>query len=250
MEKKIELECDYCGVPITENDHKCPNCGANCTEKIKKYKAQQETISEEQKQKMAEYSKKISENLEQSMKAPVRIGVAFVAIVIIIISITMFVNISSSARGNSSSGNSKVTEIGYNEIDKTKDYSIILDSYELYQYTSEKFPKSYDTPEGYQKIAFHFIYQNLSDYNEHLSMNDIHLTADDYKVDSASLYTGVFEKVVEGKEKYPALLGNDVGSSEKLQGYVGFLVPTDKKILKFSYEKTIIIMDNPVYVKE
>ena len=28
MEKKIELECEYCGVEITEKDHKCPNCGA------------------------------------------------------------------------------------------------------------------------------------------------------------------------------------------------------------------------------
>ena len=44
--KKIELECEYCGVPITEKDHKCPNCGANCTERIKKYKEQKAVETE------------------------------------------------------------------------------------------------------------------------------------------------------------------------------------------------------------
>ena len=225
MEKKIELECDYCGVPITEKDHKCPNCGADCTVKIKNYKAQ------------------------QAMKGPVRMVVAFVAVVIFIIIITMFINFSN----HSISGvddESKKVEVGYDEVATSKKYTITLDSYELYEYTSDNFPESYNTPAGYQKVAFHFIYQNLTDDIQHLSISEVRLTADDYTVDGSSLKTGVFEKAVTGKAQYPTLLGNDVPASSKLQGYVGFLVPKDKKILKFTFENTTITMDNPVYETE
>ena len=40
MEEK-ELICEYCKVPIKESDHKCPNCGADCTKTIRDYKKYQ-----------------------------------------------------------------------------------------------------------------------------------------------------------------------------------------------------------------
>lgn len=41
---KSELICEYCGTIITENDKHCPNCGANCSSSIKKYRIEQEKI--------------------------------------------------------------------------------------------------------------------------------------------------------------------------------------------------------------
>ena len=35
-------------------------------------------------------------------------------------------------------------------------------AYELYEYKSDNFPESYNTPEGYQKIAFHVSCTNVS----------------------------------------------------------------------------------------
>ena len=258
-EKKIELECDYCGVPITEKDFKCPKCGANCTDKIKKYQKQQETISLEEKAKEAEYSKKIADDLGKSMERPVKIFVGIVALMIIIVAITIFVNVSSFKQRNNGSepiGEEKTvvkenynSNVGFNELGETAKCMVQLDSYELYSYVSDKFPDQYNTPAGYQKIAFHFTYENKRSSDEYISSSDIRLKADGYKVDTASLKLGTFEKVETGKDHYTSIDGTYAGPGEKIQGYAGFLVPKNAKELKFSFDGVTITMDNPVYVE-
>ena len=250
-EKKIELECDYCGSPIKEEDHKCPNCGANCNDKIKKYKKQQEKLEEEKKAKDAEYSKQVAEDLGKAVTMPVKIimFVAIFAFAFIFVFAMVGMSLSHNKNNPSSNTEEKVKDVsaGCNELAETDDFSLLLDSYEFYEYRSDSFPESYNTPEGYQKIAFHFVYTNKRDDEEYLSISDMHLTSDDYKVESAGLSTGVFEKAVQGKATYPTLLGSRVGSNEKLQGYVGYLVPKNTKTLKFTMDHVTITMDNPAY---
>ena len=252
-EKKIELECDYCGSPITEEDRKCPSCGANCTDKIKKYKQQQEKIEEEKKAKDAEYSKQLADDIGKAFMTPAKM-IMFIAIfafafifVMSVIGMSMHRDKETNSAKNQTEEKIKDVSAGCNELAETDEFSILLDSYEFYEYRSDSFPESYNTPEGYQKIAFHFVYTNKRDDEEYLSIADMHLTSDDYKVESASLKTGVFEKAVQGKASYPTLLGSRVGANEKLQGYVGYLVPKNTKTLKFTMDHVTITMDNPAY---
>ena len=142
-ENKVKLECDYCGVPIGEKDHKCPNCGANCTDKIKKYaeqKQQQEAIEQE---KRIEQSKAI----QKQMNAPVK-G-------ILIVSVCVFVLIVGFIIFSWINYNNKITET----VSKVPKAKVVCteDSYELYEYKSDSFPKQYNTPDGYQKIAFNIV---------------------------------------------------------------------------------------------
>lgn len=258
MDKKVDLVCDYCGVQITEEDHKCPNCGANCTAKINNYKEQQEKLKQDEEQRKIRQSKQIVKDLDRTMAMPIMFfGIAFIFIVII-----MVISIASATRKTQDLGIGKtpdefqeevkkqVIEVGYNELAKAKDYTFILDSYELYEYASDDFPEHYNTPAGYQKIAFHFRYDNTSNNSYHLGYSAVNLTADDYKVESSDLEVGTFEKVVSGKASYPSFAAQIIRDGEKFQGYVGFLVPKDKKELTFYFEDIKIVMDNPVYQGE
>ena len=257
-EKKIELECDYCGMPITEKDYHCPKCGANCIDKIKKYKIQQETVSREEKEKEVEYSQKIADDLGKSIEKPVKIFVGITAIIIIFGAITLFINISH-ARKDIQEVEEVIetpvvkeeyqSSVGFNELGETAKCKIQLDSYELYSYVSDKFPEQYNTPAGYQKIAFHFIYENKRSMDQYISSSMIRLKADGYKVDTAALKLGTFEKVETGKDHYTAIDGTYAGPSEKIQGYEGFLVPKNAKELRFSFDGVTITMNNPVYVE-
>lgn len=248
MEKKIELECEYCGVEITEKDHKCPNCGANCTDVIKKYKVQKDA-------QQTEMSQKIAKDMEHAMKFPIIvIGLIFVVTAIIVFSSIHSFN----SRSNENKDNDLIVEdttekkdekiqVKYNETATAKDYNLLLDSYELYSYVSDNFPEHYNTPDGYQKIAFHFVYENTGDSAAYIGYRPVSLTADDYKVEDSDLKTGMFERAVQGQASYPEFGGATINEGEKIQGYVGFLVPKDKKILKFTYKKVIIEMDNPAF---
>ncbi len=228
-EKKIELECDYCGVAIKETDIKCPNCGANCSQKIKNYKKQKEKEEEE-------IRRKNSEALSKSFDAPVRViipvGIVFFAILFIMI----IVGISRASKA----------------VNDLEEEGIVCkqDSYELYSYVSDKFPSQYNTPEGYQKIAFHVVCENKGKSSDSLNGFEVKLTADDYAVNFADLKVDIFERVEEGKEEYPQIMYNEIGPGEKLQGYVGFLVPKDKKVLKLTIDGKTTTLDNPVYEGE
>ncbi|MBR6137846.1 MAG: DUF4352 domain-containing protein [Bacilli bacterium] len=239
--KKIELECEYCGVPITEKDHKCPNCGANCTERIKKYKEQKAVETEEEKQRRI----KQSEEIQKAMEAPVKVVFGVAIGIIVLVMIIFFVAIFGAR--NTTHDVEGTVDAEYQEEAETKTMSCTMDSYELYEYKSDNFPESYNTPEGYQKIAFHVSCTNVSKTDIYISPMDVKLTADDYPVEKANLKTGVFEKAVQGKASYPAITGNSIKSDEKIQGYVGYLVPKDAKTLKFSIKEITITLDNPAY---
>ena len=253
-DKKIELECDYCRVPITEKDHRCPNCGADCTDKIKKYKKQQEQVQEEELKKKEEYTKELVNDMVMpiSNRIPIIFGTAvFIMIFIFGIFSHNIINHGFS-NGNSSKGKNinYHSSVGYNEWGESADCNVQLDSYEYYSYVSDRFPEDYNTPEGYQKIAFHFQYENKRDRDELLTGFSVRLKADGYQVDMANLKVGSFERVEEGKEKYTSILNTYAGPSEKIQGYVGYVVPKDAKKLVFTFDGVTITMDNPVYQGE
>lgn len=256
MEKTFELVCDYCGMEISEKNHTCPNCGADCSTKIKKYK---EEKKKEDEARQAEDLKKRQALAKDVKGVASKIVVVFVAVFIFVIIMIIF-GVSSlsnqfqnSELGSSNGSGSDVTkvkkvEVGFNEDAETNKYTVTLDSYELYEYKSDNFPAQYNTPEGYQKIAFHFIYANTGD--DKILSPVINLNADDYIVDTAKMEVGIFEYAVAGKEKYSSVEHKYIQSGEKLQGYVGFLVPKDKKVLKFHIgDNVTITMDNPVYVE-
>lgn len=256
MEKIIELVCDYCGMEISEKNHTCPNCGADCSIKIKKYKEQKR---KEEEAKKAEDLKKNQELAKDVKGVASKIAVVFVAIFVFVMAMIIFgiSSLSRQARNSEiefSSGTvnetpkKKKVEVGFNEDAETSKYTVTLDSYELYEYKSDDFPNQFNTPQGYQKIAFHFVYTNTSDNKMYSS--SINLTADDYTVEEARMEVGMFEHVVTGKEKYSSVENKYIQSGEKLQGYAGFLVPVDKKVLKFHVGDNITItMDNPAYTE-
>lgn len=256
MERIIELVCDYCGMEITEKSHTCPNCGADCSSKIKKYKEQKK--HEEEIKKIEE--EKRNQELAKSVKGVAsKVAIAFIVLVLVLI--VIFISLVSSlskekkryeeefgANSIFETKKNKKVEVGFNEEANTDKYSVVLDSYELYEYKSNEFPNQYNTPEGYQKIAFHFIYTNNSDSK--LLSTMVSLTADDYDVDKSKMEVGMFEYVAVGKDKYSQVENKYIQSGEKLQGYVGFLVPKDKKVLKFHIgEYVTITMDNPTYIE-
>lgn len=250
MEKEYELECEYCGVSITEENVKCPNCGANCTKTIRKYKELQKKKAEEEFQKKLERSTKTSKDIQNAIMVP--FIYFFVAFVMIVVVVMLFIS-SYRAHQNFEQNQGildqqhETAEVEYPEVAEFGDYSFVLDEYELYEYKSDSFPNQYNTPEGYQKIAFHFKYTNSSKNAYNLSYKMVSLKADGYKVDSSNLEVGVFEKVVKGKEKYPAFEGTMIKEGETFQGYLGWLVPKNRKILRFEFKDVTIVMANPVY---
>ena len=127
--------------------------------------------------------------------------------------------------------------------------NVTLSEYELYEYKSDEFPTHYNTPDGYQKIAFLFTIKNKS--NEELNTYfdaDISLTADDYNVESSDLEKCIFCYTAVGKDSYQEIEGLKIKSGEQIKGYVGYLVPKDKKALKFRVgDDVVITMDNPAY---
>lgn len=77
---------------------------------------------------------------------------------------------------------------------------VILDSYDLYEYHSDHF-EHYNTPNGYQKIAFHFEIYNKQDEPLMTGML-IDLLADDSNVEQTDLELKKdFASLVKGKEK-------------------------------------------------
>lgn len=261
-EKKVELECEYCGVPITEKDHKCPNCGASCTSTIKKFKQQQEKKEEEEKEKLIERSQKIQKDMEKTFVLPV--AIIFILFVLFIV---MMATISSRHVDHEQVNDDEVVypektkkekvRAGYNELATTDYYTIILDEYEYYSYTSDYFPDIYNTPDGYQKIAFHFTLVNTSDeevdtyFSTSGDQAEVELKADGVVLEEANLEVGMHEKVVTGKSSYPKFNNQRVKSEDTLKGYVGFLVPKDVKELSFTVGPNVFItMDNPAYEGE
>ena len=262
MSKKV-IECEYCHTLISEEDNKCPSCGANCSSAIKKYRKEQEKkLAEEKsrKEKMLNDSiKTVSEVGQQGAKYVFVIAVIIIAMVILI-TLLIFFNFSREIdRQREESMNTtnniiednkqEIVKVGFNEKAETKDMVVLLDNYDKYAYHSDFF-KNYNTPDRYQKIAFHFEIQNKKTRDLYVWSEGISLTADDYKVETTSLKApgDNFAKVTEGQASYEDISSATIKSESTLKGYVGFLVPKDKKTLVFRVGNYITItMDNPVY---
>ncbi len=260
MSKK-NIECEYCHTLISEDDVKCPQCGANCSNVIKKYREEQEKKEKEEKDEAL----KTLNTFVQGNRKIGSIFIIFFFIIFITIFGTVFFQIFRNFNNRSNINNNntiiekndnKIQEpvvedekvvVKYNEMASTKKMNVILDGYELFEYHSDHF-EQHNTPKGYQKIAFHFSVENLDDYS--LSgYSLIQLTADDTNVEKCSIELSAgFEEVVKGKAKYESVVDSFIGSGKTLKGYAGFLVPTDKKELKFYIGEDITItMDNPAY---
>lgn len=258
MSKKV-IECEYCHTLISEDDVKCPECGANCSNVIKKYRKEQEEKEKEEKEESLKVINSAFESFKSSSKI-ITIVFSIIFITIFIFVITHFINVkkemnsfdfgpSNDIEVNEDNKNviEKVT-IGYKETGETDGLKITLDSYELFEYHADNF-ESYNTPKGYQKIAFHFIIENVSNEDKYL-YKFIDLIADYSPVDDCKIeITRGFDKVVKGKEKYESLNGQTIRSGQTLKGYLGFVVPKDKKELNFIIKNLTIKMDNPTYKK-
>ena len=247
MEEK-ELICEYCKVPIKESDHKCPNCGADCTKTIRDYKKYQkeQTIA-------AHYATK--EEINKSFKKTGNvIGAIFIIMIFIVIAFIVG-GIFLTYKVISNQMGSATTTAGYKEKASTSDMAVTLQEYELYEYKSDQDTYA-NTPDGYQKIAFRFLIENKG-HNELTSTFGfgIKLTADDYKVESATLEKCSTCQVVKGRDKYESFDRFDINPKAKEQGYVGFLVPKNRKKLVFDIgdngfsDHIFIEMDNPAYKK-
>lgn len=263
MSKKV-IECEYCHTLISEDDVKCPECGANCTEAIKKYRQEQQEKIEKEERAKEEQNRETITFINNFFGRTERIS-KIISIVFLVIFLIVFVfiflnfnnhknkddlinqNITDHNTNEENNVENEKVVVSYQEMAETKDMNVILDSYELYEYHSDSF-ESYNTRKGYQKIAFHFSIENVGD-NSISTYSLFSLTADDSKVDSSKLeITQGFDKVVKGKEKYERIDTSVIESGQKLNGYVGYLVPKDKKTLKFYVGKNITIeMDNPAY---
>ena len=250
MEKSVILECDYCGERITEDDYKCPKCGASCSHIVKKYKEQQERDALEAKRQAMEREKE-----EERKMLPTKMIIVFVSVIIFITALMVFFHIFSLSKQDlerNPAGTAEVDKkdekmtVGYQEVAENATYSIQLAEYENYEYVSESFPNQYNTPQGYQKIAFKFVFVNKS-MNSLTSSHSITLKADGFQVEESNLKIGMFESVVTGKSQYPEFNGSLIAEDETFQGYIGYLVPKDKKELVFTFKDVTIKMDNPSY---
>lgn len=255
MNDKIDLVCEYCGVAIGLDDHKCPNCGANCSKIINKYKDLEKKKEEENAAKILKVQEDITNTVLKSFKTSSRVGYiifGFVVVFIVFIFIMIGVSFFESKKNIKDSvfeqdNKQEVVKVKYNELAVTSDYTIILNDYELFEYKSDNF-SNFNTRDGYQKIAFNFLIENKSDDNMYIGgFNEINLTADDYSVEEADLEVNSLSYVVSGKASYDELSNNIINPNSKLQGYVGFEVPVDKKELKFGFNNVVITMDNPAY---
>lgn len=256
MEKKANLICEYCNVHIKETDVKCPNCGANCTKVINEYKKQNQEKIDEETKKQKEATTKVAKAVGVGFTVHyVLFGVIFIAALGIIITTAVRMSkrsdnfFKTGEFGTTNKKEEKNVTVGINKEAKTSDYNVILNSYELYDYKSDKFPESYNTPAGYQKIAFNFTLTNNTDDELDTYFDiEISLTADDYKVESSELEKCMFCYTAAGKDKYDTIKNTEIPAKEKLTGYVGFLVPKDKKELRFKVGKKVTVtMDNPAY---
>lgn len=259
MDKEI-IECEYCHTLITENDTICPKCGANCSNVIKKYKEEKQKKEQEKIEKVTNFQKAIFSSFEKKQKFA-QYFATFIFVIVVAIMVTTFIRINNhddfSFDEHTYDPNPNPIEdkeekpqsvkVSYQETAETKEMKVILDSYDLYEYHSDHF-EHYNTPNGYQKIAFHFEIYNKQDEPLMTGML-IDLLADDSNVEQTDLELKKdFASLVKGKEKYEKIESLQIKPNSTLKGYIGYLVPKDKKVLKFTVGDYITIeMNNPVY---
>ena len=250
MGKKI-LMCEYCRHLIKETDVKCPNCGANCSKIIADYKAEKEAEEKARREEMEAVGKR---NAKKVMLA----GGAF-----LIVPIVMFVMITAGMIGaamhfskTDGPASSQKKESVTGTLDgegKSEKFSVKIDGYEEFEYTSDSFQDMCNTRNGYQKIAFHIVVANETEETIDASLiRNIELKAGDEKAKSVSLEENdAFCDLVQGEREYTFFPYNGkILKGDKLSGYRGFEVSKKAEKLKFIINDDIVIeMDNPVYEK-
>lgn len=244
---KTKLICEYCGNEIGENDKKCPNCGANTSKITSAYKEEKEQEEQEKKAQQEESIKKVAKITGFAF-----LGQYVIAGIIMIVIIGLFIfgivtGIKSAKKiSNSKNKVQNNVTVGYQEKGKTSNLEATLLSYDLYEYSSEHFD-SYNTKDGYQKIAFEFEVENIT--NEKILSLDIVLKADGYNVQKSDLNVDkAFATLKQGKTYYEPIDLFVFEAHDIQKGYVGFEVPKDKKELIFKIGNNLTIkMDNPVY---
>lgn len=256
MSKK-SLKCEYCNTLIKETDVKCPSCGANCSKVIEKYKEEKEL----EEQAKLESQRKEAEKLAKKALGTFSLFSLIPIILFIVIAIIMiygFMQFRDTEFDMDTSDLDEVVEekpkqenitVGYKEKAETKDYTILLDEYELFEYKSKEFPDAYNTKSGYQKIAFHLKIENKTSKSMNTNFKfEYSMKADEYKVEEAEYEVGMFTYPSPGKEKYPSIKYTKVEANDSLQGYVNFTVPTSAKELKLKIGDYVTIkMNNPAY---
>ena len=246
--KKVELVCHYCNSAINLYDDRCPNCGASCTGVINEYRREHERIA---RNKEYASGKEISKTFLSTGNAVAAIFIIPIVAVLVglVLAGVLFIRSFDFTSNNVSSLEDENLEVGYNEVAKAEKMNVTLSEYELYEYKSDEFPTYYNTPDGYQKIAFLFTIENKTknELNTYSDV-DISMTADDYAVASADLEKCIFCYTAVGKDSYQSVRRLKIKSGDKIKGYVGYLVPKNRKSLRFRVDdKIVITMDNPAY---
>lgn len=258
MSKKF-LTCEYCGNLLKLTDTRCPNCGANCSSVIKKYHEELESEKEQLRKENMARVKKI-----QNMSKTSIFIIIFSILLIIIAFISVFifiifkeVEVSHSDLEKDSSFDlpikkKKVVKTTFNKVAEGSKYDLIIDKYEAFEYKNNMGVDLFNTPEGYQKVAFHFEIKNTS--GKEIDILDpfffISLKADGVVAEDCALETTPGYDVFQGKGSYEKLKGTHLFDGESVNGYVGFTVPKTAKTLTFTIDKEIVVeMDNPYYEK-
>jgi len=244
--KKTVLECPYCKSDITEDNQICPKCGADCKDIIKKYKQEKEEEREQLQKENREKIEKIQKDLSRKFK------VVFIPVFLIIIFTACFIMYQILNSFNIFHGKKENITGSINEIIETTNYSLYIDKYEVYEYYDNFFKEQCNTKEGYKKIAFHIIIQNLNGEPKKVYdiIKKIDLKADDENLEEVKTKTDEsFCKVVQGKASYNNIAENStILANDKTSGYIGFEVPEEKKNLKFIInDSEIIEIKNPIY---
>ncbi len=255
MSKK-SLKCEYCKTLIKETDIKCPSCGADCSKIIENYREEQEKEHQEDLEKSRKENEKITKSIFKTFIAFAAIPLIIFLIVIVAMAFLTH-NIFSRDEHefdfgiieNATEEKQQSITVGYKEKAETKNYSIIVDDYEFFEYKSDKFPETYNTKEGYQKIAFHVKIENKTSKSITTDfVLDYSMKADDYQVKEAEYKTGMFTYPSPGREEYPTIQHTEIGENDSLQGYVNFTIPKNAKELKLKIGDYVTIkMNNPAY---
>ena len=146
----------------------------------------------------------------------------------------------------------EIVDTTFNKTAKGSRYDLIIDKYEAFEYKNSMGLSMFNTPDGYQKVAFHFVITNTS--GGEIDILDpffiIDLKADGVVVEDCGLESSPGYNVSQGKGSYEKLKGAHLFDGDMLQGYVGYVVPKKAKKLLFTIDKEIRVeMNNPYYVE-
>lgn len=179
----MKFFCEYCGSVInTEEDDKCPHCGAAYSKNKTYIKLEEERNKERQLNK--EYKHKIIGGTMKALKFSWLIFLApvFIFIAILIIAIVLTHNTDNDIDSNLNNFNSiidkseetkeeqKKVTVNFNEFGEIDDYKVKVIKYEVVE---DKFN---NLEEGYELVKFHLVVENTS--GDKLTKEDVNCIVD------------------------------------------------------------------------